>query len=431
MELLYQIIFSAGGLIAVLALVALYRKYPLHLIYRSKIGLEDMLDGVSDPLAVITEDYTVKRANKAYISMISSNFQDTINKKCYTLLRNRTSPCEDCLMKQSFSSGQPATIELSKHPSGSGAISISFSTFDLTMGKKKTRCIIEHIRDITLLEQLKLDLEKKNASLARAMKHLKAAQANIRDELRLARTIQQGILPKHAPDVDGLKISVVYHPVTEVGGDIYDFIKFSPEHMGIFIGDASGHGLSAAFVGTISKMSLYNNSKKEMPVNELLSKVNQDMIDNVHTGHYLTCFWGIFDTRSKKFTYSRAGHPIPVLVKRNGTVIPLKSQGTFLGLLPNSMYEEQSIEYEKGDRFFLFTDGIFEVLDPESKGEMLGYDRFVKILAGCNHLPFNKVLQSIQQQLSSFTYEDDYTLILIEATARKSEQKHRNSGAGE
>ena len=66
MELLYQIIFSAGGLIAVLALVALYRKYPLHLIYRSKIGLEDMLDGVSDPLAVITEDYTVKRANKAY-----------------------------------------------------------------------------------------------------------------------------------------------------------------------------------------------------------------------------------------------------------------------------------------------------------------------------------------------------------------------------
>ena len=103
----------------------------------------------------------------------------------------------------------------------------------------------------------------------------------------------------------------------------------------------SGHGLSAAFVGTISKMSLYNNSKKEMPVNELLSKVNQDMIDNVHTGHYLTCFWGIFDTRSKKFTYSRAGHPIPVLVKRNGTVIPLKSQGTFLGLLPNSMYEER------------------------------------------------------------------------------------------
>ncbi len=420
METLQLILFAAGGLAVAGSLVALYRKYPLHLIYQSKIGLEDMLDGVSDPLAVISEDYTVKRANKAYISMISSNFKDTINKKCYTLLRNRTTPCEDCLMKQSFSSGQPAVIELSRHPCGTGAVSISFTTFDLTMDKK-TRCIIEHIRDISLLEQLKLDLEKKNQSLDNTMKHLKAAQANIRDELRLARLIQQGILPKHAPDVDGLKISVVYNPVTEVGGDIYDFIKFSPEHLGIFIGDASGHGLSAAFVGTISKMSLYNNSKVEMPVNELLSKLNQDMIDNIHTGHYLTCFWGIFDIKSHRFTFSRAGHPIPVLVKRNGTVVQLKSSGTFLGLLPGSIYEELSTEYEKGDRFFLFTDGIFEVVDPESKDEMLGYDRFVKILVGCNHLPFNKVLQSIQQQLSKFTYEDDYTLILIEATANKPE----------
>ena len=411
--------FVFGILIISSVLTLVYRKYPIHLIYKSKIGLEDMLDGISDPLAVITDDYTVKRVNKAYISMTSSSFSHAINKKCYSLLRGNSSPCEDCLMKDALDSNQTRVVELSSHPSGSGAVSFTFSPFNLTQ-KKSEKCIIEHIRDITLLEKLKLDLEKKNHSLAGAMKNLKFAQQNIRDELRMARVIQQGILPKSAPSPDGLKIAVVYHPVEEVGGDIYDFIHFSEKHLGIFIGDASGHGLPAAFVGTISKMSLYNNSKTEMPVSELLSKVNQDMIDNIHTGHYLTCFWGIFDLESNIFTYSRAGHPIPVLIKGNGTLIPLKSSGTFLGLLANTLFEEQKIELEKGDRLFLFTDGIFEVPDlSENKDQMLGYERFVKMLIDCNNLPFGKIMSTIQQQLSKYIYEDDYTLIAIEAVSRK------------
>ena len=100
-----------------------------------------------------------------------------------------------------------------------------------------------------------------------------------------------------------------------------------------------------------------------MPVSDLLSSINNDLLNNIHTGHYLTCFWGIFDLEKNTLTFSRAGHPIPVLIKNNGAVIPLKSTGTFIGLISDIQFEQQMVSFEKGDRFYIFTDGIYEVLE--------------------------------------------------------------------
>lgn len=412
--ILIFLLFTVVPIVVIGGLFFLYRRYPLHLIYRSKAGFQDMLDGIADPLVAISKNYVVRRANKAYISLVQKSFAETIGQKCYFLLRNRLTPCEDCLMNEALTSRSCMSIDRAAHPSGEGTVSIHFTPC-VSEFENDERYVIEHIRDITLLEELKTDLEKKNLSLANTMKHLKAAQQNIKDELRLARTIQQGILPKRAPVFEGLRIAMTYHPVAEVGGDIYDFIQFSPTRLGIFIGDASGHGLASAFVGTISKMSLYHNSKEEMPVNELLSRINKDLLNNIHTSHYVTCFWGIIDTAAGTISYSRAGHPLPILLKKDGTVKRLTSTGTFIGILEGVTYEAYEQQLENGDRLFLFTDGIYEALERTEKSkEMLGYDRFVQYLFECNCLPFNKVLSSVQHQLGNFVYNDDYTLIAIE-----------------
>lgn len=394
----------------------LYRRYPLHLIFKSKSEFQDMLDGITDPLVEISKNFTVKRANKAYTQFLNSSFEETIGKKCYHLLRHRNTPCKDCTLLETLSKQAGTSIERSEHPSGKGAISLHLTPCTATDGSEEL-FIIEHIRDISLLESLKIDLEEKNQSLANTMKHLKTAQQNIKDELRLARIIQQGILPKSSPDFEGIKVNLLYHPITDVGGDVYDFIRFSPTRLGVFIGDASGHGLAAAFVGTISKMSLYHYSKEELPVNVLLSNINKDLLDNIHTSHYLTCFWGIIDTSTNILTYSRAGHPLPVVLKRDGSVQQLNSAGTFIGILENAVYDVSSVQLEKNDRIFLFTDGIYDVLERnENNEETLGYDRFVEILSTCNCLPFNKILSTVQQKLSDYSYQDDYTLITIEIT---------------
>ncbi len=403
----------SAGCIVVIAVV-IYKKYPLHLIYRSKIGLQDMIDGIDEPLAVISGDFIIKRANRSYSSIVNHDFHDIIGTKCFTTLRQRSSPCSDCKLDQSLNKKESLITEFSQHPTKKGVVSISFSPFNLSLENDEPS-IIEHIRDITLLEKLKDDLQKKNRSLAKTMKNLKIAQGNIKDELRLARLIQQGILPKSAPEMEGVSIAVSYHPVTDVGGDLYDFIKFSNSRMGIFIGDASGHGLAAAFVGTISKMSLYNHSKEEMPVDQLLANINSDLINNIHTGHYITCFWGIIDIENRTFTFCRAGHPIPVLIKKDGSITELRTDGTFIGLIPDTTFEKKTITFEKGDRIYLFTDGIFEVFDNrEQQNEMLGYERFIQMLRSHNSQSFSKAFSSIKNQLSKFSYDDDYTFIAIE-----------------
>lgn len=375
-----------------------------------------MFDGIGDPLVVITEEYIVKRANRAYTILVDKSFSETIGSTCYQLLRSRTTPCKDCRLKLAMQNHMPKTIERTQHPDKKKTLSITFSPCNLTFSGKGS--VIEHIRDISLLEQLKHDLQAKNHSLAQTMKHLRDAQQNIHDELQLARNIQQGILPTEAPATKGLKLAHTYHPVTDVGGDLYDFIKFPSKRLGVFIGDASGHGLAAAFVGTISKMSLYNHGHIETETNELLAKINDDLINNVHSGHYLTCFWGIFDVTAQTFTFSRAGHPMPVQIKADGTVIPLKSDGTFLGIIPQVSFEKCTVSYDIGDRFYLFTDGIYEVDIPGGKNdEMLGCDNFVKLLASCNKTPFSKVMSSIHNQLCDYVYNDDYTLIAIETIA--------------
>ncbi|MBN1756923.1 MAG: SpoIIE family protein phosphatase [Chitinispirillaceae bacterium] len=405
----------SAGLLFISLFILFYRRFPVHLIYRSKIGLQDMFDGISDPLVVISSDFIVQRANRAYMELVNRSFPEIIGTKCHELLRGRTSPCKDCLLRKAISEQKPLTLARTEHPDGGKVLSISFSPFNLTSDNNAFG-ITEHLRDITLLEKLKNDLETKNRSLAHTMKHLREAQQNIRDELQLARNIQQGLLPTAAPTISHLKIDHTYHPVADVGGDVYDFIRYPSGHLGVFIGDASGHGLSAAFVGTISKMSLYNHGKTELPVADLISRVNEDLINNVHTGHYITCFWGIFNFDDNTITFCRAGHPMPVLIKKDGTIRQLTTTGTFIGILANSVFEQATASFEKGDRIYLFTDGIYEVDRPAGEGGegMLGYDDFVELLASCKSIPFSKLLSSIRSKLSAYRYDDDYTLIAIE-----------------
>jgi serine phosphatase RsbU (regulator of sigma subunit) len=406
------LIIAATLLALAVAIAIAYWRFPLHLIYKSKVGYESMLDSVNEPLAVVNSDYSVIRANRAYISLVKGSFQSSIGKKCYSLLRNRREPCEDCRMPHAITLRKLQVVEHSPHPSGKGALRLSFSPYAPETETPGSHFVIEGIRDITMLERLKADLEEKNASLATAMRKLKQAQRSILEDLQLARQIQEGILPKSAPNVKGIAITVKYHPVADVGGDLYDFIQFADDRLCVFIGDASGHGLAAALIGTISKMSLYNHSRKELPPHQMISEINHDLISNIQTYHYLTCVLGVFDLTKQTFTFSRAGHPVPVVVRPDGSIIHLNCSGTFAGVLKDAVYEETSFNYRRGDRFYIFTDGIYEI--QKNDGPHYGYDRFVKLLADLRRLPVEQVIPAIEKHLAEYTFDDDYTILIME-----------------
>jgi serine phosphatase RsbU (regulator of sigma subunit) len=401
--------------------VILYRRFPMHLIYKSKIHLQTMFDSMENPVAIVDDGYIVKRVNKAYATLVGRTYWQILGNKCHAVLRGRETPCEDCQMKAVQASGKTAVVEHSPHPSVPEGV-ISFSFYPFSKKHERDGAIVEHIRDITQLERLKQQLENQYSEIKQANTKLQEFYARTEEELAIARQIQLGIMPQTIPQITGLKIDAMYHSIEAVGGDLYDFIPFSDNKLGIFIGDASGHGLASAFIGTISKMLLYSHTKTEKEADVLLHDMNRDLLRNILAGYYLTAFWGIFDNADNSFSFSRAGHPRPYHIPANGAPATLQSNGTFIGILEQAAYERKKIILNKGDRLYFFTDGIYEVMGEEaapgalpSEG-MLGYRRFLSLIEECNTLPFEKIIPAIKQNLAQYVYDDDYTLIVVEIT---------------
>jgi phosphoserine phosphatase RsbU/P len=405
---------------AAVVAVLIYYYFPLHLIYKSKVGFESMLDAVNEPLAVISSNHTVRRVNKAYVDMTGRSYKACVNSKCYKVLRGLSAPCPDCRLSETLDQAEIKDVEVSPHPSGTGSITITFSPYAMPVRSSAAeRCVIEHIRDITALETLKNDLERRNKFLATLTHKLRTAQRSIKAELWVASQIQIGLLPSSLPQIDNMKIDMTYKPVADVGGDMYDFIHIDDAHLGVFIGDASGHGLASSLIGTLSKMSLYNHTHAWLPTGELLGLMNKDLKAHIHTSHYLTAFWCVFDFENNKLTYSRAGHPSQIVLRKDGSIHTLSGDGIFLGITEEAVYEQREFIFEPGDRFFWFTDGIYDIFkDTDETGgenrEFLGYDRFAELIKLTVKLPFNSIIGSIKKSLADFMHKDDYTLIVAE-----------------
>lgn len=407
------------GIIILVCIGIILRLMQSRRIKQSKHQLESTFDSIDSPTAIIYDSFVIQRVNKAYAAMIGKEYKEIIGRKCYEVLRGRNSCCNDCRLMETLKTGRQQNVATSVHPTSDQRV-VSFTFYPFSGTSQNGRLVVEHIRDITELENIRSDLERQNEMLANTTSILTKAKMEMDEKLDLARQVQQSTLPEKAPSVKGLKIAHIYHPVEAVGGDVYDFVPFSEGRVGIFIGDASGHGLAAALVSTISKMSLFSHTRQEIGAAALLENINRDLYGNLHeraVGQYLTCFWGMFDYHDNSFTYARAGHPRPIVIRSDGRCIQLDAAGTFAGILENTRYEQKKFYFQKGDRCFLCTDGIYEVNKKnETKTEMLGYRRFAEIVASVNEESFNNILPALRNRLSDFEYDDDFTVIVFEVT---------------
>ena len=277
-------------------------------------------------------------------------------------------------------------------------------------------------------------LKRRNRFLTAITTKLRITQRDVTADLKTARQIQLGLLPTQIPDVKRMRIDLTYRPFSEVSGDIYDFFHFDDNKLGIFIGDASGHGFAPALIGTLSKMSLYHHSRSAKSASELIRAINLDLTANIHSNNYMTCFWGVFDFEQNKLTYSRAGHPVQLVLRKDGTLCNLRAEGTLIGLLEDAVFEQEEFNFQNGDRFFLFTDGIYDTI-PKNSGErnnVMNYNQFAQLVKKTHSKPFDMTLAAIKESLSGFKHEDDYTLIIAEICDRDSLSTVRTeSGAGQ
>ena len=244
----------------------------------------------------------------------------------------------------------------------------------------------------------------------------------VEQELRVARSIQQASLPKEVPEPEGWRISPLYRPAREVGGDFYDFHVLSEDRLGLVIGDATGKGLSAALVmsTTCGMLQLVAQFLSSSSPGEVLERVNETLLARVPSNTFVTCFYAILDPNSGNLVYANAGHDPPYW-RRGGEAQELRARGMPLGLMSGMGYEEKETVLEAGEAAFFYSDGLVEAHDP--KGEMFGFPRLRTLIA--EHGEEQALGDFLLEELYSFVgegweQEDDITLLTLRRSASRS-----------
>jgi len=239
--------------------------------------------------------------------------------------------------------------------------------------------------------------------------------ADLEEDLKIARRIQQSLLPKENPVIEGAEIFGCSISAKQVGGDYYDFIKIDDSHLGIVIADVVGKGTPAALLMANLQATLRGQALIDRSVKDTVTKVNFMMSKSMETGKFVTLFYGILDIKNKTFTYSNAGHNFPYLLGKDGKVKTLEKGGTVLGTFDNFVYEEESVQLKVGDLILLYTDGVTEATN--EKDEMFETEKLLKTLKDNREISAQELCCKITEEVLSFQgslpQSDDLTLVLI------------------
>lgn len=245
----------------------------------------------------------------------------------------------------------------------------------------------------------------------------------IKQELQIARAVQQSFLPSKMPNGNGFEIAAVCTPAYETGGDYYDFIELEDEKLAVTIGDVSGKGIEAAFYMTFTKGVLHALSDDISSTSDMLIHINNLFLKNSKRGTFISLIFGIIDFKNSTFRFSRGGHnPLLFFNAATGKVKEYRPSGMGLGMANEELFRdniyELSVELKKGDILVLYTDGVVEATD--SRGRFYGDARLHSILKRSSKLSAERIVKALSDDLMKFGEgtepHDDMTAIVIRKT---------------
>ena len=245
--------------------------------------------------------------------------------------------------------------------------------------------------------------------------YIEAAEKRIEKELELARTIQASALPQNFvfPRSD-FELYATMDPAKEVGGDFYDFFFVDRDRMALVVADVSGKGIPASLFMMRSKTEIRNMAGRGYAPSEILQRTNNSLCEGNEAEMFVTAWVGIIDLATGHMICASAGHEYPVLMKVGGDFELIHDRhGLVLAAMEGTRYRDYEWQLGKGDRLFVYTDGIPEAINEAE--EAYGTDRLVKVLNRWKTEPMTDVLPAVRQDILSFTGEaeqfDDITML--------------------
>jgi len=193
--------------------------------------------------------------------------------------------------------------------------------------------------------------------------------AGLRQELDIAASMQQSILPRHWPDDKAFALWGMMRSAKEVGGDFYDHFPLDDGRIGIVVADVSGKGVPAALFGMVSKTLLRATAARfGGRLGEAIVTVNNILCEDNDACIFVTVFYAVYDPASGSLAFVNAGHPPPLLVHADGSseFLPMTG-GTALGIMDGIPFTQKSVVLKPGETLLMYTDGVTEAMNPKDE----------------------------------------------------------------
>ena len=243
-----------------------------------------------------------------------------------------------------------------------------------------------------------------------------AQLVSIRQELNVARRMQEAILPTRFPNRPDVHLFGSMRPAKEVGGDFYDFFWLGEGVLGFVIADVSGKGVPAALFMAVSRTLLRAVAAGLTGPGACLAQANTLLAQDNDAAMFVTVFYGALDIATGRLVYANAGHPSPCLCDAGGRVIQLAGTGgTALGVIEDLPYREAEALLAPGSLLVMFTDGVSEAFDP-AQAEF-GEGRLVATLEGLTDRDAQAAVDTVVAAVDAFAagapQADDLTCLAL------------------
>ena len=201
-------------------------------------------------------------------------------------------------------------------------------------------------------------------------------------------------------------------PAKEVGGDFYDYYELDEDNVAIVIGDASGKGIPAAILSTITHSIIKQLLKTERDPSKVLYMLNNQLCENNSESMFITLWLGIYNNKTNILTFSNAGHNFPLLMEDEKFNVLEVNKGIVLGIMEDFEFVKETIDMPK--KIIVYTDGITD--EKNSNGEFYGEDKLINFLN--KHKSENNIITELLKDIGEFTSHeeqfDDMTIVIFD-----------------
>src|SRR5437762_6348607 len=207
--------------------------------------------------------------------------------------------------------------------------------------------------------ETQLRVRSMRRQLERQNDELEEWRRNLERDLAAAQLTQQSLIPQKPPTIAGWEVATCYRPVIQVGGDIYGWLRMKDGRILFWIADGTGHGAAAALLTTLAKLLFHHGSVEHDGPARVMRSVNDDFRSIFGGRSFMTAMCVALNHATGSAHVVGAGHPPLLILRRNGSTESIPSVAPPLGLVERSEFAETALDFERGDAFLLYTDGLF------------------------------------------------------------------------